>query len=397
MRPAIPAFMLAAVLAGPLAAAPAQGQLAAAPSTAPADTLGRAAAAPADTLDEAAVDLQLWPLELRTYDLVWVPTGTISEARGWGAGAETVLPFRLDGDRRTPPSEISLEFLATLKGQQRVELTTDLFWDHGRNYLRLRLDYDGLARRFYGLGPTSDRDDREYYKPHQVLAYVEGARRIGPGLAIGPRLELHRQTITDIQQGGLLDCGDVCTGFDVTEVGLGGILRLDKRDQTWWPTRGVFFQILAQAFSHELGGADDFTVFNADLRGYRALGRRHVLAGQVFYYGVNGRPPFWRLASLGGRHHTRAYHRDRWLDRVMTAAQLEWRWRSTRRVGLVVFGGAAVVGHEVRTFEARHVRPTVGLGLRVYAENDHDAVPVRLDLAFGYQAVRLTLGIGEAF
>jgi len=352
--------------------------------------------APADTTD-APLAVQLFPPAFSTYGLIWVPTGTASESRGLGGGLKTVLPFALEGDPDSPASELALEFLVTLKGQQRLELTSDLVWDAGRNYVRLRLDYDGLARRFYGLGPVADRDDREYYKPHQLLGYAEAARRLGSGVAVGPRFEVHRQVISDIDRGGVLDCGQVCTGFDVTEVGAGGIFRVDRRDVRYWPTRGIFLQGQLMAFSHELGGAHDFTVFNADLRGYWSPAPRHVLAGQLFYYGVNGQPPFWRLASLGGRHHSRAYVRDRWLDRVITASQVEWRWRARQRLGMTVFGGVAVVGEDVDSLRARHLRPSVGIGLRVYTERGPEAVPLRLDLAFGYQSVRASVGIGEAF
>ncbi len=350
----------------------------------------------ADTSD-APLDVQFFPPAVSTYGLVWVPIGTASESRGLGGGLKTVLPYQLEGDPDSPASELALEFLVTLEGQQRLELTSDLLWDAGRNYVRLRLDYDGLARRFYGLGPAADQDDREYYKPHQLLSYVEGARQLGGGVAVGPRFEVHRQMISDIDRGGVLDCGHVCTAFDVTEIGAGGIFRVDRRDVRYWPTRGLFLQGQLMAFSHGLGGAHDFTVFNADLRGYWSPAPHQVLAGQLFYYGVNGQPPFWRLASLGGRHHSRAYVRDRWLDRVMTAAQVEWRWRARQRVGMTVFGGVAVVGEDVASLRARYLRPSVGLGLRVYTGRGPEAVPLRLDLAFGYQAARVSVGIGEAF
>ncbi len=354
------------------------------------------AAAPPDTTD-ALLEVQLFPPEVSTYGLVWVPTGTLSESRGPGGGLKTVLPFQLAGAPRSPASELALEFLVTLKGQQRLELTSDLFWDRGRNYLRLRLDYDGLARRFHGLGPHAAEDDREDYKPHQLLVYAEAARRLGAGLALGPRAEVHRQVISDIDRGGVLDCGGICNAFDVTEVGAGGIFRWDRRDLRYWTTEGVFLQGQLMAFSHALGGAHDFTVFNADLRGYWSPRRGQVLAGQLFYYGVNGQPPFWRLASLGGRHHTRAYPRDRWLDRVMTAAQVEWRWRVRPRWGLVLFGGAAVVGQDAASLRARDLRPSLGLGLRLFTERGREAVPVRADLGLGYRSVRLSVGIGEAF
>ena len=64
---------------------------------------------------------------------------------------------------------------------------------------------------------------------------------------------------------------------------------------------------------------------------------------------------------------------------------------------MTVFGGVAVVGEDVGSLQARYLRPSVGIGLRLYTERGPEAVPVRLDLAVGYQAVRASVGIGEAF
>jgi hypothetical protein len=81
----------------------------------------------------------------------------------------------------------------------------------------------------------------------------------------------------------------------------------------------------------------------------------------------------------------------------MTAAQVEWRWRVRPRWGLVLFGGAAVVGEDVNSLQARDLRPSLGLGLRVFTERGREAVPVRADLGLGYRSVRVSVGIGEAF
>jgi hypothetical protein len=363
-----------------------------------ADAIADAREALADTVSIGEVGVTLWPPRVDTYGQVWIPKGLYSEGKGWGLGFETVLPFTVPGEDSTRTSEIGLEIMGTTKGQWRVQLDSDLYWNHDRRYARFRLDYDDLAREFYGLGPATDKSAREFYRPGAIVAYIEAAWGVGGGaLTIGPRLEVNRQHLTDAPAGGQLDTGAVPGAGDETNAGAGVVLTWDRRDDRYTPAAGSYIQVLAMRFDDALVGSHHFGLLSADARAYRRLAPRQVLAAQAFFYGVGGDVPFWRLASLGGRHHTRAYPRDRWLDNAMLASQLEWRWRFHDHVGVNVFGGGAVVGSRVRDMQWRYVRPTLGAGLRLYAERGPTAVPIRLDMAIGVGHWRASMGIGEAF
>ena len=67
-----------------------------------------------------------------------------------------------------------------------------------------------------------------------------------------------------------------------------------------------------------------------------------------------------------------------------------------RRVGVVGFAGVGDVAPEPADLRFRHLRPTLGGGLRwLLAKDGH--VNARLDVAVGQSSVRAYFGLDEAF
>jgi outer membrane translocation and assembly module TamA len=141
----------------------------------------------------------------------------------------------------------------------------------------------------------------------------------------------------------------------------------------------------------------DFNVFNLDLRNYFSRGSRHVFATQVFLYGVeDGNAPFWRMATLGGRAHTRGYRYGRYIDRVLLAFQGEYRLHAFWRVGLVTFAGLSDVASKIATLKLEHMRPTIGIGARFHVSSP-EGIRGRVDMALGQKSLRFYLRLDEAF
>lgn len=348
-----------------------------------------------DTTGSARLGVSLWPPEITTLGMVWTPQVRINRRMGVGLGAETLITYRKTGRGDTPPSTFELFAMGTTRNQWRVNASNDVDWQGGRNHARVRVDHDNLARRFWGVGPDTDGSDPEVYRPQSTLLYGEATLGLTEHLRVGPRLELHHQAVHAIEDGEGQD--DTVRGTPAGLVtGAGVVFAHDTRDCRVHACRGLFIQGMAMAF---MDGVDDgrFQVLNLDARVYLPLARGSTLAVQGFYYGVTDDPPFWRLASLGGRDHSRAYSRDRWLDEHLAAVQMEWRWRVKGRFGVTPFAGAALVNHALNEVHWSHLKPSVGLGLRLYPKGDGPQVPVRLDLAVGHRHARVVLAVGEAF
>ena len=110
----------------------------------------------------------------------------------------------------------------------------------------------------------------------------------------------------------------------------------------------------------------------------------------------DGDVPFFRLAQLGGHTHSRGYKKARYRDQVLAAFQGEYRCPIYRRLGFTTFAGAAVVAPQLAEIKAKHLRPTVGMGLQFRTESLNGIV-ARADIAFGQEDVRFDLSLDEAF
>ena len=355
------------------------------------------AAAQTGEADASTPKSQLIPPKMVIGRAFVLPLVSYAEERGFGVGAEALLPFRLPGNENaTHPSEVRARGQVTFKGQAQLELSTVLYWRNGEHALRAKMSHRGTAERFYGIGPDTPESNEEPYRPRRFLSYVEGLHEMLPYFRAGVRVEFEFFEFTEREQDGALQAPEYSSQSGEKVIGTGIALEWDRRDRRYAPTRGYYYQIFGLLFDDALGSDFDFYNYNIDLRNYFSVLPGHVLATQVFLYGTTDNPPFWRHASLGGRAHSRGYRRDRYLDQVLFAVQAEYRAPVVWRLSLSGFGGAAAVAPEPSKFRWEHLHPTIGFGLNAHYKKNH-AVIARLDTAFGEEGIRFDLAINESF
>jgi len=99
---------------------------------------------------------------------------------------------------------------------------------------------------------------------------------------------------------------------------------------------------------------------------------------------------------LGGDKLMRGYYRGRFRDKVLYAAQAEYRWQFYRRFGLTVFGGLGDVSEKIESIDFSEVKPSYGFGIR-YMILPKRKVNLRLDFGFGKETQGIYINITEAF
>lgn len=340
---------------------------------------------------------QLFPPKVALGRSYILPTVHYSTESGFGLGAEMLYPFRFPGTTAaTQISELRAKGRVTFKGETRLELESTLFWAGGKHYLKTKVSHLGTSERFYGIGPDTPESNKEVYRPRRLLAYAELFHQVVPDFKAGVRLEMEFFEFREVAPDGKLSAPQYARTTGETVFGAGVAMDWDTRDQRYSPTSGLYYQVFGMYYDDALSSDFDFTNFNVDLRNYFTLKPHHVLATQVFLYGVTNDPPFWRYASLGGRVHSRGYHRDRYLDKVLAAAQAEYRAPVFWRLSISPFAGVATVGRAVDKLAVAYLRPTVGFGLNVHYRGN-SAIAARLDTAFGLEGPHFELGIGNSF
>jgi len=111
---------------------------------------------------------------------------------------------------------------------------------------------------------------------------------------------------------------------------------------------------------------------------------------------VSGDPPFFAYPWYGSGVDLRGYTPGVYVGKSLLAAQAEWRWQATRKLGLVAFAGGGGVYGKVAPFKQDDWLPAGGLGLR-WRVADKYRVNFRIDYAWAKGDETLIVSVGEAF
>ena len=111
----------------------------------------------------------------------------------------------------------------------------------------------------------------------------------------------------------------------------------DSRDNIYEPTRGRRISYTAQWAGHGLGGDFDFYKFTAEMRAYKKVGSKNVLAFRARGGFIQGDAPYSQLFTLGGADTLRGYEDDQFRGKNMYNATLEFRFPIVKKVSGVLF------------------------------------------------------------
>lgn len=332
-------------------------------------------------------------------DWIFLLEAYYSGLDGVGLGLEVSRPFTVPFLERYSVSGVEFQARGKLYEQFRgeLELKGQAELQGGQWSLRSSFLHATRGREFWGVGPDLSADSREFFRPRDARLYFETLRRLRR-LRVGVRLEGQDYQYLETTPGGLLESGAYpgVSSSGRTIFGYGLVWELDNRNERYNPSRGWWLQGFALKFEQLDGDGPNFMNYYVDLRHYRALNDRNVLAVQAFAYGVGSDAPVWRYAAVGGREHSRGFSRNRYLDRRMFAAQVEWRRPLWWRFGLQVFTGTALVADDIRKMQLKHQHPTFGVGLSLQVP-EVSSVAIRGELAVGDESLHGTLAIGHAF
>jgi outer membrane protein assembly factor BamA len=332
--------------------------------------------------------------KMRAWGFVYLPKVYYGSETGVGFGGQILRPFSLG--KRTNDSDIGVGGRFMAKGQGTARVTVNLGGSATPYSAKTKLEFTNIPRRFYGIGPDTPGDDEEVFQRQSLLYYLEVFRHVVSHLRLGVRGELEAAQLLETKRDGLLETLPIAGVERSSVTGWGILAEWDSRDDRYWPTRGAFHQSFFMKFDDGAGSDHNFDVYYVELRHYLTTAPNHVLALQAFLYATEGAPPFWRMAEMGGRAHSRGYERGRYRHRVIVALQAEHRFAVWRRLGLVGFAGLADVASRLEQMQLEHMRPTLGGGVRFRVGGDKERINARLDVAYGNE-FKFYFKLGESF
>ena len=221
-------------------------------------------------------------------------------------------------------------------------------------------------------------------------------KRLPPSLNFGFRFNFENHEVTEVQEGGILDSGIVLGSDRAVIVGLGVIFNLDTRDQVEDPHGGYFVNFNAQFSSENFGATHGFNRFITDLRAYRPLGEKSLLAARLYLENNFGDVPFQAKSQFGGGDIARGYFKGRFIDDQMYVLTAEYRWYFLPRWSLAAFGLMGEVSDINQDF-FKNPKFSAGGGVRFKVLKTQNTL-VRLDIGIGEDGNNgFYFGVNRAF
>ncbi|MBD3412871.1 MAG: BamA/TamA family outer membrane protein [Candidatus Aminicenantes bacterium] len=316
-----------------------------------------------------------------------------------GAGGGGLITYRPKGtpeDAR--PSSLYFQAYYTQNKQYGIELKPELYLKKEAYLFKGKIKTSKFPSKYWGIGNQTPDEAEENYTPRMVNLDLSIQRRIlaRERLYLGLQYKYENYTITESDPDGELAAEQITGSTGGRLSSLGFILNWDRRDQIYSPHKGNYFQLTMDFYSPTLGSEFDFTSFKLDLRKYIPVFEHHVFAAQAVVQSVSGSPPFRHMSEIGGEMVMRGYYSGRYRDKSMLVIQTEMRFKVWKRIGMVVFAGAADLADQLGELSPGNFKYSAGLGLRILVV-PKEGTNIRIDQGWGKGTSGFYIMADEAF
>ena len=333
-------------------------------------------------------------------DYILVPLGMYSGETSAVLGGVAVYTHRPpDLPMNISPNALMLNTMVSFKGQFQGILVPEYQISGGRFSVTGYLKYRYWPTTFYGLGNNSDKDDRESYVIKEAHSYLQLRRRFWDVVLVGAGWEYISNQLSDKEERGMLDTG-IIPGSEDHELSTARLsLEFDTRDNTYYPTRGLYYDMNVRLFDRKIGSDYSFVKYKADLAHFFPITDRHTLAWHGMAIYTQHDAPYEEMSRLGGE--MRGFDSQRFIDNHMLMSRLEYRVFPFERgfferFGSVVFAEYGQIAHHVSDFTWDETHYTYGMGLR-YRFNDKERFNFRLDFGYAGDEYDIIFTAREAF
>jgi len=338
------------------------------------------------------------PKKPKRGQLIIAPIPIISPTIGRGLVLAVGYVFKLNQeDSKSPPSTVGLAGAFTSSGTRGGAVGGRLYFSENKYQTTFIIAKGRVDVDFFGIGRIPGKEAIKVpIRGGGTVFFGEFLRNVWKDIFVGPRFQ-HRKIYTR------LDGPQTPGGFEIppidlqaTTVALGFHVQRDKRDSTFYPTKGSLFDATGDFFDESLGSKRQYQNYKVEYNGYREVGNKQVLAYRGMICSANQNVPFYDLCLFGTNSDLRGYTGGQFQNRRMFATQAEYRRELKGRLGVVAFGGIGGIANRWNAFRSDELLPAAGAGMRFKLDKKNH-INYRIDFAVGREGHTLSIGVGEAF
>lgn len=312
-----------------------------------------------------------------------------------GFGGVAIGTFHLKNEsQKTRRSSAQLAIGYTTKNQFLIYAPFEFYKDNEKWRMLGELRFYKYFYNFYGVGIDSRKEDEETYETFFPRARLSLLREVFDNFLVGLGYEFDLFTNLKIKEGGILEASNVTGKKDGTISNIGLKAIYDTRDHLFFPKRGFYIQGSLFASSRILGSSFKYFKFELDNRFYQKVGKKQVLAANLFLANSSSQTPFYDLNYLGSKR-TRGFENRRFQDNAELSFAMEYRFPISGRFG-PPFGSTGTVAEDLGATFSSAFKTSEGLGLR-YVINKRDGVRIRVDDGMSNEGGNFYFTIKEAF
>ncbi len=310
-------------------------------------------------------------------------------------GGMGMATFRFKGeDKESRASQIIIGGAYTLKKQLLFYSPYQFYFKDEKNWVLGELGYYRYFFNFHGLGPDSKKENRETYQVNFPRFYNRYIRNIKGRHFGGMGFKYDYFDIVKLKEGGLLEENQYLgtNGGGTWMTTLSYIF--DNRDHLFFPEKGFFIDLTTDLSTEKFISPYSFARTTLDARSYHKIGKRLVLANQLYFSHATDGTPFYYLPYLSVSPGVgRGYADRRFIDHYIGHLQSEIRFPIWKKFQGTTFIGLANVGD---TIQSNSLKISGGMGLR-FVVNKKEKTRARLDLGFTPEGFNFYITFNEAF
>ncbi|WP_204114143.1 BamA/TamA family outer membrane protein [Shimia biformata] len=227
------------------------------------------------------------------------------------------------------------------------------------------------------------------------LADVSLKYQVAPEIYVGGEVQYFRSRVS-LNSGGLLP--PELTPSARMSLLIGSVLaEYDTRDDTIYPTQGIFAEAKLSYGTDLDGLVDDYHRTIVKLQGHWPLGDNGVLVGRFTGCVNSASTPFFSKCAIGGTDSLRGFAPMRYVGNGLASVQGEYRHRFNNWFGAVAFAGAGMTDSDFDGTTGKQVHAAAGIGLRVRL-NKNFPLDYSIDAAISDEGDQsLYLYVGQRF
>ena len=307
-----------------------------------------------------------------------------------------------DETLETRPDNLQVMTAYTLNNQFFLMLSPEKYFNEQRGRFFMNIGYLNWPTSFFGIGnesgidPEEIEDLEETYTDESFMLQPWIMHAVVADVSMGLTLDWKNTNVEDVEDGGMLEQGDITGSDGGVSSGMGPVIAWDTRDNLFSPSRGSWHKTWAWIYREWMGSDFDYEYYGLDLRHYRPIGRESVLAMQGFMALTSGEVPFNEYPTPL----MRGLYENVFIDKNAVAVRAEYRFPidffASGRWGGAVFGAVGDAFPDATTTEDIDLKVAGGVGLR-YALNKKEKINVRLDIGVSQYGVFPYVMLQEAF